>query len=137
MNLSDMIVVLTQTADVEEPGVFPFPLGMHLAFVIIGTLFFLYRFSREKLPYQMILAIAIPVSLILQLSENRTLFYAVGAAELVLLLAALITSFIFKKKPEPEAEKAEDNAEPAKEEKPEAAPAENNTAEQANEDDQE
>lgn len=97
MNYYD-IFTLTQQAEIENPTLFPFPFNMHLIFACLATVFFVYRFATQKLPYQLIMAIAIPASLLIWVSESRTLFYTVGIIELVLILAALVTSFIFKPK---------------------------------------
>ena len=98
MNISDYIVTLAQTAEVAKPNLFPFPFNTHLIFCCLAIVFFTILFSREKKPYQLIMAVAIPFSLVIWLSDSRTLFYAVGIIEVILLLAAFITSIIFKDK---------------------------------------
>ncbi len=108
MNYYD-IFTLTQQAEIENPTLFPFPFNMHLIFACLATVFFVYRFATQKLPYQLIMAIAIPASLLIWVSESRTLFYAVGIIELVLILAALVTSFIFKPKEIVNDEEDDDN----------------------------
>ncbi|HOR21856.1 MAG TPA: hypothetical protein PLY43_03955, partial [Ruminococcus sp.] len=84
--------ILFMAQEVEQPGLFPFPFGMHIVFAIIALIFFAYRFKTDKRPYQLIMAIAIPFSLLLWLSDSRSLYYFVGLSEGILLLAALITS---------------------------------------------
>lgn len=116
MNLSDMLVTLAQTSEIEQPELFPFPFNMHIIFVCISTLFLAYQFYKDRKPYQLIMCIAIPLSLAIWLSESRTLFYGIGLAEAVLLLTAFITAIIFRKKEEP----AKNNAAPAASEKIEA-----------------
>ncbi len=70
----------------------------------------MWRFVREKRPYQLIMAVAIPLSLVIWVSESRTLFYAVGAIEVVLIIAALVTAIIFKPQEEAAAsEKTDEN----------------------------
>ena len=44
------------------------------------------------------MAVAIPFSLTIWLSDSRTIFYAVGIVEFVLLIAAFISSIIYNKK---------------------------------------
>ena len=88
---TDLLVTLSQ-AEVENTNLFPFPFGMHITFV--------YRFFTDKKPYQIIFAVAVPLSLTLWASESRKWFYIIGAVELVLLLAAFISTFFFKSKPE-------------------------------------
>ncbi|MBR2283078.1 MAG: hypothetical protein IJ874_01480 [Ruminococcus sp.] len=96
--LSEYTLLMTQSADAENPGLFPFPFTMHVVFCAIALVFFLFRFSSDKKPYQLIFAIAVPFSLLLWISSSRTLFYIVGAAELIFVLAALLTSVFCKPK---------------------------------------
>lgn len=111
MNLFQTFL-LTQQAGVEKPTLFPFPFKMHLIFGIFGAVFFAYRFFTQKRPFQLIMAVAIPLSLIVWLSESKTLFYGLGIAEAVLILAAAVTSFIFKAPSADKAENAEKQADP-------------------------
>ena len=92
--LNSIFTVAAQ--EMETPQLFPFPLPLHIGFCIIALVFFLFRFITDKKPYQLIMAIAIPLSLALELSDNRTLYYAVGIVEFILLLSAFITTFFFK-----------------------------------------
>ena len=102
MNISDFLVTVAQTSNAEQPGLFPFPFPMHLIFSIIALLFFIFRFSSEKQPYQLIMAIAVPFSLIIWVADtNRFMFYFMGAVELILLAVALVTSIIGAKKQKP------------------------------------
>lgn len=107
MNLSDILITMAQAPEIEQPSLFPFPFDLHILFVCISTLFLAFQFYREKKPYQLIMCIAIPISLAIWLSENRTLFYAIGIAEAVLLLAAFVTAVIFRKKEEPDTASSE------------------------------
>lgn len=98
MNISEMLVTMSQSAEIEQPSLFPFPFKIHLIFSCLAVLFFVYQFTKQKKPYQLIMAIAIPFSLVIWLSESKSLFYAVGIVEAVLLLAAFITAVIFREK---------------------------------------
>lgn len=99
---SDVLLTLAMT-EMENPSFFPFPFPLHLGFSIIAFAFLIFRFITNKKPYQLIMAIAIPLSLILWLpSASRTLYYITGLIELILIIAALVTSFIFKDKAAPE-----------------------------------
>jgi phosphotransferase system glucose/maltose/N-acetylglucosamine-specific IIC component len=60
-----------------------------------------------KKPYQLLMAIAMPVSLLIYIQpENHTLFYAVGLVVAILLFLALASSIVLrfrnKKKPQQE-----------------------------------
>ena len=106
MNICVFLISMAQTAEVEQPVLFPFPFRLHLGFCCIALVFFVLRFIKEKLPYQLIMAVAIPFSLIIWISNSKTLFYTVGIIELVLIVSAFVTSIVFKKK-EPVPETAE------------------------------
>lgn len=115
MNISDFLITMSQNADIEQTALFPFPFRYHIAFACIALIFFAYRFIRDKQPYQAILAVAIPLSLVISVSENKTLFYIIGIVELILLIAAFVTSIVFRKKknvaePEAAAERAAEEA---------------------------
>ncbi|HPY84982.1 MAG TPA: hypothetical protein PLS20_08115 [Ruminococcus flavefaciens] len=102
--ISNFISIMAQTPEVEPVGLFPFPLPIHLAFCIISLIFFVARFVSEKHIYQLILAVAIPLSLTIHVSEERLPFYALGIIEGILLLIAFIAYLFRKKKPEEEQE---------------------------------
>ncbi len=89
---------LIASQEVERPNLFPFPFNMHLIFSALALVFFIYRFITQKKPFQLILAIAIPLSMTIWISENRTWFYTLGLIELILLVIAFVTSLIFKDK---------------------------------------
>lgn len=127
MNISNYIVALAQAAEVEQPTLFPFPFKIHLLFSCLAVVFFAFQFIKEKKPYQLIMGIAIPVSLLIWVSENRTLFYAIGIIEAVLLLAAFVTAIIFKNK------NVEENAVAESSEKTEVENAADETAEEISE----
>lgn len=98
MNFSDLFLTMAQISEIEQTSMFPFPFGLHVVFCCISLVFFLYRFIVQKSPYQLIMAVAIPFSLVIWLSNSKTLFYAVGIVELVLLVSAMITSVVCNKK---------------------------------------
>lgn len=99
---TDMFVRMA-AGDAETPTLFPYPLPFHIIFAFLAAVFFIYRFASERKPYQLIFALAVPFSLTLWISESRTWFYIVGIVELVLVLAAMISVFVFKKKSSPAA----------------------------------
>ncbi len=102
---SDVLLTLAVT-EMENPSFFPFPFPLHLAFSIIAFAFLIFRFVTNKKPYQLIMAIAIPLSLILWIpSANMTLYYITGLIETILIVAAFVTSLIFKDKTTPETDK--------------------------------
>lgn len=105
---SDILLTLAETK-MENPSFFPFPFPLHLIFAIIATAFLVFRFVTNKKPFQLIMAIAIPVSLILWIpTASKTLYYTVGLIELILIIVAFVTSLIFRDKSIPE-EKTSEN----------------------------
>ena len=78
-----------------EPMIFPISQDKHLIFCIIATVLFLLQFIRTKRWYQLVMALAIPASLLIYADpENKTLFYGVGILEAVLLLLSLLLNII-------------------------------------------
>ncbi|MCR5601362.1 MAG: hypothetical protein K6G33_11565 [Ruminococcus sp.] len=102
MNFTNMLALL-QISDAENPTIFPFPFEMHLALAIISFLFFSYRFAVQKKPFQLIFAVAPALSLLLWVSDNKTLFYGLGLVELALIIIAIVTSIVCKPKKTEEA----------------------------------
>ena len=95
MNFTENLITLAQA---QETSLFPFPFTTHLIFVCISAAFLIFQFIREKKPYQIIITAGIVLSMAIWLSENRTLFYAIGIAEALLLLGAFVTAVVFKHK---------------------------------------
>ncbi len=93
-----LLTLSATTSEIENANLFPFPFGLHLAFCAIALIFFGWRFSVQKKPFQVIFAIAIPLSLAIWLNDSKTWFYIIGLVELILILAALVSCFIFKGK---------------------------------------
>ena len=91
----DFLTTLTQT-EVEKVSLFPYPVKLHVIFCIIAFAFFMLRFIRHKRIYRLILAVAMPISLLIHISDSKMLYYVIGAVELVLLLTAFISSFFDK-----------------------------------------
>ena len=75
--------------------VFPISMEKHIVFCIVAALFFLVQFVRAKRWYQLVMAIAIPATLLIYINpEHNALFYGVGIGEAVLLLLALILNIV-------------------------------------------
>ena len=76
---------------------FPLPLAYHIVLCVLGCVFFLAQFIRLKKPYQLMMAIAMPASLLIYIQpESRTLFYTIGllvALDLLALVISLIQRF--------------------------------------------
>ena len=71
------------------------PLPITLYCVCWAVSFFLAQFIRLKKPYQLMMAIAMPASLLIYIQpESRTLFYTIGLLVALDLLLALVISLI-------------------------------------------
>ena len=113
MDFFNIITTGLLAVESDKPTLFPFPFSFHLVFAVISFIFFMVSFLKFKRPYQLLFAIAIPLSLLLWAAEfNRGLYYGLGAVELLLVLAALVSSIILKpkKQKEDKASKPENNS---------------------------
>ena len=104
MNIFNTFALLAQISDSNNPTIFPFPFSLHLGLAIISLVFFGFRFVSQKKPFQIIFAIAVPLSLLIWLSDSKTLFYGLGLVELILILLAIVMTIASKP------DKAEKNA---------------------------
>lgn len=96
--LTPDFLLTISTPEIENANLFPFPFGLHLIFCTIALIFFGWRFSVQKKPFQLIFAIAVPLSLAIWLNDSKNWFYIIGLTELILILAAFVSCFIFKGK---------------------------------------
>lgn len=95
--ICEFLNIMAQASDVEPVSLFPFPWQWHLVFSIVALIFFVARYISEKHIYQLIFAAAIPISMLIHVSDNKFPFYAVGIVEGILLVIAFI-AYIFRKK---------------------------------------
>ena len=97
------------TTTTGQYNLFPIGVTRHVIFSVVVGIFFLLQFLRTKRWHQLILAFAVPFSLIVYIdSENQTLFHFVGVAEAVMLAAALVVSIVQGRKLAKEAKAAEE-----------------------------
>ncbi len=73
-----------------ENTLFPISMEMHIGFALLALFVFGLQFIRLRKKYYLVLAIAIPCSLLAYVIEGMTFFYALGIAEGAALLLALI-----------------------------------------------
>lgn len=98
-----------------ETSLLPISMNKHIVFACVAAVFFLLQFIRTKQWYQLIMAAAIPLSLLIYIDEeNMTLFYGVGILEAVLLCSALVMNIVQSHK-QNQAEKAAEEAKKAAE----------------------
>ncbi len=73
-----------------ESTLFPIRPEMHIILAVFSLIVFGVQFIRYRKKYHLLLAIGIPCSLLPYLFDSRMLFYGVGIAEGLLLIACLI-----------------------------------------------
>ncbi|MBR3630888.1 MAG: hypothetical protein IKN55_10545 [Oscillospiraceae bacterium] len=69
---------------------FPIRIELHIVLALLAFLVFGLQFIRFHKSHHLVLAIALPCTLLPYLSQNKTLFYAVGIAELIALVGACV-----------------------------------------------
>ena len=75
-----------------ENTFFPIDMKWHIILALLALLVFGMQFIRYRKSHHLVLAIALPCTLLPYLSESQTFFYTVGAFEGVALLLALFLS---------------------------------------------
>ena len=73
-----------------ENSFYPIHFGMHIILALLALLVFGLQFLRFRKIHHLILAIALPCTLLPYVAPSQTFFYGVGIAE----LAALVVSFV-------------------------------------------
>ena len=76
--------------DAMDNSLFPIRMGMHIFLGMLALLVFGLQFIRYRKSHHLVLAIALPCTLLPYLTDNMNFFYGIGVAE----FAALILSFI-------------------------------------------
>lgn len=79
-----------------DASTFPIAFPLHLGFCVIAGIFFLLQFIRLHRPYQLMMAVAIPASLLIYVNESKSWFHTVGIFEAVLLLGAIVLAFLYR-----------------------------------------
>lgn len=94
---------------------FPISMTMHIFLALLAFLVFGMQFIRFRKSHHLVLAIALPCTLLPYLSDNQTFFYMVGVFEAVALILAAVLSQTVDRDKEPAAEAAEESGEDAEE----------------------
>ena len=93
---------------------FPISFTLHIVLALLALLVFGIQFIRFRKGHHLVLAIALPCTLLPYLSDNQTFFYMVGVFEgAALLLAAILSQTLDRDKSTEAAEKAETTEENA------------------------
>lgn len=95
-----------------ENTLFPIKMEMHIIFAVVATLIFIVQFIRLRKKYHLVLAAAIPATLLAYVIDSRAFFYGLGIAEAAALIAALVLCKTIDRDP-PEPETTPENPEAA------------------------
>ena len=83
---------------------FPISMTLHIILALLALLVFGMQFIRFRKSHHLVLAIALPCTLLPYLSESQTFFYLVGAFEgVALILAAVLSQTLDRDKESAEA----------------------------------
>lgn len=91
-----------------ENTLFPISMEMHIGFALLALLVFGLQFIRLRKKYYLVLAVALPCSLLAYVIKDMTFFYALGIAEGVALLVAFILAKTVDRDKNPKEEPAEE-----------------------------
>lgn len=89
---------------------FPLEFSKHVIFCIIGVLFFVLQYFRQRYKYQLITAAAILGTMLLYINKSDAWRYGVGILELILIIVIFIVMSIEKKKAAADEKEKEDSA---------------------------
>lgn len=90
---------------------FPIRFEVHMVLALLALLVFGLQFIRFRKSHHLILAVALPCTLLPYLSDNKTFFYAVGIAEaMALVLAFILSQTLDRDKTAPETMPPEETA---------------------------
>lgn len=77
---------------------FPLSFEAHLVFVAVAFIFFIIQFVRLRKKYQLIMAIAVAMTMLIYVKDTKMWFYGIGILEIGLLILALIAAIVGKPK---------------------------------------
>ncbi len=72
------------------------PIGLHVILAIIITVYFLFRFIKEKQIYELLFVIWVPSTLLQYVSTNTMFIRGLGIFQVILFI--LVVYFMFKKR---------------------------------------
>lgn len=78
--------------------VFPLKLPLHIGFCVIGTLLFALQYYRKRQYHQLLLAIAIPSTLLVYTCSTELSYFLLGVEEVVLYIIILVSMIMSNRK---------------------------------------
>ena len=79
-------------------NIFPLPIEIHIAFVVIAAALLIYRFVTVRRTYQLFLSLAVLMTLFLRDGISKFMYNCIGIVIFILIIGALVSSFIDRKK---------------------------------------
>ena len=76
----------------------PLPFKVHLIFCLLATVLYIIQFYRKHSVYYLLIMIAIDLTFITQIWTNKPVIIGLFVAEVILILLAVISSFVHNKK---------------------------------------
>ncbi|MBR0485947.1 MAG: hypothetical protein IJJ69_14420 [Oscillospiraceae bacterium] len=96
-----------------DNSLFPIRMGVHIVLGLLALLVFGLQFIRYRKSHHLVMAIALPCTLLPYLVNSMNFFYTLGVAEFIALILAFVLSMTVdrNKNSEPVSENAESKAE--------------------------
>lgn len=76
----------------------PLPFNIHFGFCLVATLLYLVQYWRKKSAYYLFIMIAIDLTFITQYFTSKPVIWGLAVAEVVLIVAAVISAYLHNKK---------------------------------------
>lgn len=85
-----------------DNSLFPIHMGMHIVLGLLALLVFGLQFIRYRKSHHLVMAIALPCTLLPYLVDSMSFFYALGVVEFIALIAAFVLSVTVDRNKNPE-----------------------------------
>ena len=95
----DMFQNLANMVSTNMQNVYtPLPFKVHLIFCLLATILYIVQFYRKHSVYYLLIMAAIDLTFITQIWTNKPVIIGLFVAEVILILLAVISSFVHNKK---------------------------------------
>ena len=85
-----------------DNSLFPIHMGMHIVLGMLALLVFGLQFIRYRKSHHLVMAIALPCTLLPYLVDSMSFFYGLGVVEFIALILAFVLSVTVDKNKNPE-----------------------------------
>ena len=90
-----------------DNSLFPIRMGMHIFLGLLALLVFGLQFIRYRESHHLVLAIALPCTLLPYLIHSMSFFYGLGVVEFAAMILSCVLSFTVDKNKNPESDSQE------------------------------